>query len=205
MDCSAIISILASICELPTTPSSLTKSSSMSASTDAVAVLRIIRDRKSAISTLALILLGLRRKQAKRFSRCRVDPDVEIETLLKENMFERTFRVSVPSFAHLLNLLTPHLDVNEQQSTNAGGEKPISTCIVLIKCSDIWLVGCTWIFDVFGISRCVIDLTLKAIISLDELRIRFPESVSEKEVAMRDFRAISSGGAMAGCVGSVDG
>lgn len=110
---------------------SFTKPSYMSANTDIVAVLRSIRGRKRAWATIALLLLGLRCKRAKRFYRRRVDPDVEIETLLADNMFERTFLMSAQSFAHLLSLLNPHLEVNEQQATKSSREEPISTCIML--------------------------------------------------------------------------
>jgi hypothetical protein len=51
----------------------------------------------------------------------------------------------------------------------------------------------------------VIDATMVAILALQELRIVFPESDSEKEVVMEDFKAISVGGVMNGCIGCVDG
>ncbi|KAG3110803.1 hypothetical protein PI125_g9690 [Phytophthora idaei] len=58
-----------------------------------------------------------------------------------------------------------------------------------------------------GISRpsyCrVVDLSMTAIISQSELQIRFPESDSEKEIVMADFREKSSGRIISGCVGCV--
>ncbi|ETP11033.1 hypothetical protein F441_13435 [Phytophthora nicotianae CJ01A1] len=40
----------------------------------------------------------------------------------------------------------------------------------------------------------VIDLTMDAILALEELQITFPNSDSEKEVVMEAFKNISSGG-----------
>ncbi|KAG6947855.1 hypothetical protein JG687_00015834 [Phytophthora cactorum] len=89
--------------------------------------------------------------------------------------------MSIKSFAHLLDILAPRLEVDERQSSNSSGEEPISPCIMLMATLR-YLSGGSYL----DIHRTV-------------------DSDSEKEVVMADFRAISSGGVMNGCVGCVDG
>ncbi|KAF1779576.1 hypothetical protein GQ600_4489 [Phytophthora cactorum] len=84
--------------------------------------------------------------------------------------------MSIKSFAHLLDILAPRLEVDERQSSNSSGEEPISPCIMLMATLR-YLSGGSYL----DIHRTV-------------------DSDSEKEVVMADFRAISSGGVMNGCV-----
>eukprot|EP00644_Phytophthora_capsici_P002698 jgi/Phyca11/60357/gw1.11.267.1 len=109
--------------------------------------------------------------------------------LLNENMFERTFRMTADSFSYLLGLLSPHIDVNRQQSTNSSGEDPISPPIMLMTTLR-YLAGGSYldIRRTVGISKPsyyrAINETMSAILALRELEIVFPESDSDKEVVM---------------------
>ncbi|EEY69935.1 uncharacterized protein PITG_06473 [Phytophthora infestans T30-4] len=119
--------------------------------------------------------------------------------LLNENMFERTFRMTADSFSYLLGLLTPNIEVNRQQSANSSGEEPISPPLMLMTTLR-YLAGGSYldIRRTVGISGSsyyrVINETMFAILGLRELKIVFPDSESDREVVMNDFKAISSSG-----------
>lgn len=104
----------------------------MNPNLDVPDVVRRIRRQWKAQITLMLLCVLLRWPRWARYSRQRLDPDMEIETLLNENMFERTFKRSPRSFSHLLGLLSTRLEVDEQQARNYSGEDPISPCIMLM-------------------------------------------------------------------------
>ncbi|ETK81312.1 hypothetical protein L915_13187 [Phytophthora nicotianae] len=177
---------------------------------DVISVARRLRQQKNTRLALLLFALTCRRPRKPRVSRQRVDVDYEVEMLLNENMFERTFRMPAENFSHLLRKVTPAFTISERRSTNSSGEAPISPSIMLMATSR-YLAGGSYldIRPMVGISEPsyyrVIDLTMDAILALEELQITFPNSDSEKEVVMEAFKNISSGGIMSGCIGCVDG
>lgn len=97
-----------------------------------IAITRRLRDRANVQTILLLFVLLQARTRNSRYSRHRIDVDLEIEMLLNENMFEQTFRMTADSFSYLLGLLTPNIEVNRQQSANSSGEEPISPPLMLM-------------------------------------------------------------------------
>ncbi|KAG6942889.1 hypothetical protein JG688_00017868 [Phytophthora aleatoria] len=102
--------------------------------------------------------------------------------------------MSIRSFTHLLDLISPRLEVDERQSSTSSGEEPISPCIILMATLRYLVGGSDLdIRRTVGTSSLsyyrVVDSTMAANISVPKLRIRFPDS--EKEVVMADFRDIS--------------
>ena len=132
-----------------------------------------------------------------------------VQKLLEEGptAFDRVYRMSYESFKKLVEIIKPHLKVEEKMTMLCTGKPPISPELQL-HCLICWLSGGSYL-DIrltAGMSVCTfyrsIERCLEAILKAPELAYAFP---TDYEEAARNFRSISSHGAITGCVACVDG
>ena len=147
------------------------------------------------------------------FCRNRLDWDAHVQNYLKEGdkSFRRFFRMRHVSFLKLADLVRPYLQGNEKMAKlRTGGNAIISTEMTL-HCVLRFLSGapCDEIRDKIGMSEAHFYYTLyrgiDAILSVEELEYHFPKTPEEIAEAVSGFTAISSFGAIDGCVACLDG
>jgi hypothetical protein len=64
---------------------------------------------------------------------------LHVEMLMHENLFDSMYRMSLPKFNKLLDLLSPKLKLKERYATISGGE-PIQ-CELMLHCMIQFLSG----------------------------------------------------------------
>jgi hypothetical protein len=173
----------------------------------------LIRRRRLQHAAIAIVLLHnlpLRHRR-ERYARARLRWDREVQSQLLEQTFELTFRMAPSSFENLLNLLYPDLAQDVRQAENAsGGSTPI-TPVNMLQMTLRYLAGGKYldIRVVAGVSVSsfyrIVNRTLRAIASCQDLRLHFPASPNEQNLSMKSFERISSGGVLKGCIGAIDG
>ena len=136
------------------------------------------------------------------------------EDYSKKHSSKGTFRIRLRmtehSFNKLLSFIHDDLIVNEMQANPRGGPIIPELCLF---CTLRWLAGGSYldICDIAGLSKPsfyrVLWKTIKAIVRCKEeyLRIKFPSTESEMQVAMEGMTSISFMAAIQNCIGVVDG
>jgi hypothetical protein len=120
----------------------------------------------------------------------------------------RHLRMSLSSFYKLLELIKEGLIVNNHQANNRGGAILPEICLF---CTLRWLAGGSYldIFTFTGVSipsfYNIVYKTMKLIINCKELQIKLPQNEAESQLVAEGFQSISFNGAIANCIGVVDG
>ena len=117
--------------------------------------------------------------------------------------------MSYTSFKKLCTLIDPIVNVNADMSRRRTSKGPIITEIML-HCLLRWLAGGSYV----DIRLCVgisvasfyvcLDKCMKAILQIEELSYSFPKT-EDLHNRSNEFQALSTNGAMKGCVACVDG
>jgi hypothetical protein len=122
--------------------------------------------------------------------------------------FKRHLRMSYESYSKLLELLRPHLNVDNKMALLRGGAiiPEVRLYITLRYCaggsySDLAMFAGISFASFF---RCM-WMTIKAINSTGALDMYFPQSIDEASKAARGFESISRHQAISNCVAVVDG
>ena len=118
--------------------------------------------------------------------------------------------MSYDSFRKLCAIIHGKVEVDEEMSRIRTSKGPITTETIL-HCLLLWLGGGSYL-DIrlcTGIStssfyRCI-HKCVEAILASDELSYSFPTGVEEINSAAQEFEALSSKGAIKGCVACIDG
>ena len=122
--------------------------------------------------------------------------------------FHRHLRMSLDSFNKLLSFLLPRL-INDEQKSNGHGGAIIPE--LRLYCTLRYLAGGSYLDIHFfcGISETSFYSSVWQVIDLINacslLKINFPQTLSECQVAAEGFRTISSGDAIVNCVSVADG
>ncbi len=122
---------------------------------------------------------------------------------------DRHLRMPLKDFEELVEILTPQLDVDEQQSLRRGLSPIIPT--IKVYCCIRWLAGGSY-SDICLFAKIswpsfyrVCWETIGAINQADELQMKFPETFEECMEAANAFRSKSFGDAINNCVSAIDG
>jgi hypothetical protein len=130
-----------------------------------------------------------------------------VEKLTFENLFARTFRMSLPSFEKLVLLLASQLDLEVNWS---NGSAPILPELVLAIGLRA-LAGGSYldVKDVYNVSIASFYRTrnkvVDAINNCQELQFHFPATAAEAHLQASKFEQLSQDRVMKGCVGARDG
>ena len=124
--------------------------------------------------------------------------------------FSRLYRMEYHSFSRLCDIIRPTVEVDEEMSSLRTGKGPI-TVEIMLHCLLRWLGGGSYLdirlsagISVASFYRCVYKC-IDAILASDELSYSFPEGEEEIASVARKFEALSSNGAIKGCVACLDG
>ena len=134
---------------------------------------------------------------------------MHVEKLTHQDMFDRTYWMSLNAFNTLLELLWGYITFDILKSLNSCND-PIYPKLVLTTGLH-WLAGGSYldIKEVYNFSRSSYywcrDTFLDAVLDCEALAIKFPEMPEEIEQVWARFEAKSSQRVMQGCVGALDG
>jgi len=151
-------------------------------------------------------------ERAKFYVRERIVWEHHIAELTKEGdeAFQRLYRMDYSAFMKLCSIIQPQVQVNEEMSRRRTGKDPVSVEMML-HCLLHYLAGGSYL-DLkisTGISRAAfyhyIYKCMDAIMDSTELAYKFPETAQELNEAAQGFEALSSHGAIKGCVACLDG
>ena len=126
----------------------------------------------------------------------------------RQKYFERHIRMSLQSFHKLLSYVYFDLTVDEMQASRRGGAIVPEICLY---CAIRYLAGGTYtdVFFFSGISKTafydVVWRAIRALLNVEELQIKFPQSVDECATAAAKFHSISDSEAISNCVAVFDG
>lgn len=173
---------------------------------------RIVAATAMAAAASFLIISHDDRKRSPMYTRDRVEWNEHVTQLLNEGdiAFQRMYRMSLPSFLKLCNLIRPLVQINEDMSRRRTGKGPI-TVEMALHCLLRFLSGgspldariCVGI-SVPSFYR-VVFRCVDAILRQNELGYHFPSSNDEVLKASSGFAQISSHHIIEGCVGALDG
>ena len=146
------------------------------------------------------------------YVRDRLEWGKHVEELVAEGdyAFSRLYRMEYHSFSRLCDIIRPTVEVDEEMSSLRTGKGPI-TVEIMLHCLLRWLGGGSYLdirlsagISVASFYRCVYKC-IDAILASDELSYSFPQGEEEIASAARKFEALSSNGAIKGCVACLDG
>jgi hypothetical protein len=134
-----------------------------------------------------------------------------VAKLRHSNEFTKTYRMTYDTFQKLLEILRSKITVDYMLSRNSvPGTDPIYPELVM-HLAIRWLAGGMFgdIRDASGVSTPSIYRLLyrflDAVLTAEELRIKFPTEPDEIDAAASAFESKSTHGVMNGCVGALDG
>ena len=137
----------------------------------------------------------------------RINWEAHVLQLQHEDLFKRTYRMSLPAFQKLTHILGKSIIVDESYC-------PVHECIfpeIIIAVGLRYLSGgrCLDLKTAYGLSlssvyRCR-NLFISAVNKCPELDIKMPLTLSEIEKVAKDFAAVSTANLVRGCVGCIDG
>ncbi|KAE9351822.1 hypothetical protein PF008_g5761 [Phytophthora fragariae] len=163
-----------------------------------------LRRRRRHLLALALPLEA--RAPHEQQPRPRLDWDLEVERLLHEGEFKRTYRMTPASFNRLCGWLA-----REDRPAHAWlNRSPVS---VENKLQMTLRFLCGGMVDDFrrlrGVDRSycyrIVKDVVLAIVEIPELQICFPTTPTQREVAAAGFAARSNERVMSGCIAAMDG
>ena len=126
----------------------------------------------------------------------------------RQTYFQRHIRMSLASFNKLLTYIFFDLVVDESQANRRGGAVIPEVCLY---CAIRYLAGGTYtdVFFFCGISKsafyAAVWRVIRALLNVEELEIKFPQTVDECDKAAAEFRSISDNEAINNCVAVFDG
>jgi hypothetical protein len=131
-----------------------------------------------------------------------------VTQLHHERLFERTYQMSYAAFMSLKDKLGRRIVFCNKRSSPEYDTIPATT---VMATGIRYLAGCPCL-DIhisLGISlpsvyRCR-DVFLKAVNDTPELKLVFPQTIPEIQLATQQFKSRSQSGIVAGCVGCIDG
>jgi DDE superfamily endonuclease len=125
--------------------------------------------------------------------------------------FHRFYRMRYSSFMKLCGLVHPFLEKNETKAKNRCVDSGDITTEIAVHCLLRWLAGGSYL-DVricAGISvtsfYVILHKTIVAVLLVEELDYKFPETMEEISQAAADFKKCSTNEFISGCVACVDG
>ena len=132
-----------------------------------------------------------------------------VKKLEHENLFARTYRMSLQAFMSLVDMLNQYTsyDYSKYGYTNTQQPAQAEITIVIGLC---WLARGSYL-DLKNVSNCSVDTIYKhrflfiwGVNMCDLLKIKFPTSAAEIYSVQAGFCSISSNRVMTGCVGAID-
>lgn len=134
------------------------------------------------------------------------------EKLQAERMFESTFRMSYSAFCKLLSIVSKKITVDREMSSRRTGSKDATISpLIILHCTIRFLAGGSFldIKDVINIGKSTfyacVHRGIKAINDLDELKLKFPSTELERTKMAAEFKNMSTGNIIKGCIGAIDG
>ena len=153
-----------------------------------------------------------RKRRPSFYVRDRLEWSKHVDDLLEEgnDAFARLYRMSFDSFRKLCAIIHGKVEVDEEMSRIRTSKGPI-TAEIILHCLLRRLGGGSYL-DIrlcTGIStssfyRCI-QKCVEGILASGELSYSFPTGVEEINSAAQEFEALSSKGAIKGCVACIDG
>ena len=146
------------------------------------------------------------------YVRDRLEWNNHVEELMSEgdDAFLRIYRMEYTSFTKLCDILRSDVEADAQMSWIRTSKSSI-TVEIMLHCLLRWLSGGSYqdIRISVGISSAslftCIYKCINAILNANELSYKFPSTQTELDAAARNFEALSSHGAIKGCVACLDG
>ena len=147
-----------------------------------------------------------------RVFRTRVLWDNHVDVLIRENMFHRTYRMNPGSFAKLVDLLRPSLQVDHKMSmVSSGGTSMPIIPEVYVHCFIRYISGGSHL-DIRLIAQIskpsfytCLHTCVRAINKCPEVDFQFSTEEESLRYRMRMFQHLSSHAVIRGCVGCIDG
>lgn len=125
--------------------------------------------------------------------------------------FQKYYRMSHHSFNKLADLLRPRLEGNKKMAKLRTQGQHIISSEMSLHCALRFLSGapCADIRNKIGVSESyfyhILYKTVDAILCLEDLAYRFPQTAEEIAAAAAGFKKISSYQVMQGCIACIDG
>jgi len=171
--------------------------------------------RRVVLAATAVAGLSIPVPRASAFFRDRLDWEKHIQNFMNEghSSLRRFYRMEYKSFQKLVDLLRPHLEGNKEMSRlRTGGTQPIISPEMKVHCLLRFLAGGS-VDDIriqIGIHKSTfyqqaVNAAIDAVLAVNELKIRFPETREEIEEAAEAYENISSHQVIQGCVACLDG
>ena len=124
--------------------------------------------------------------------------------------FQQLYRMDYSAFLKLCSIIRPQVQVNDEMSRRRTGKDSVTVEMMLHSLLR-WLAGGSYLDLKLsnGISQAAfyhyIYKCMDAILDLQDLAYKFPETEQELNEAAQGFAALSSHGAIKGCAACLDG
>jgi hypothetical protein len=164
----------------------------------------------SIVGTTITVALSAteKKKRNKRVQYTRMNWNAYMNQYMNDPSFERTIRMSRPSFCKLVDLLRDKLVVDNNQAERRGGGILPEVCLYM---TIRYLAGGSYLditklvlISTAAFYYCV-RKTIQAICNCPELNLKFPTTVTECQAIAEGFRLVSPRESIVNCVGCVDG
>ncbi|KAI2507521.1 nuclease [Fragilaria crotonensis] len=166
-----------------------------------------IKDHINSLRFLFGTFFDDRETREAKWNHRRINWEAHVLQLQHENLFKRTYRMSLQAFEKLTHVLGKDIVIDEVHCPVLEHIPPEIVVAVGIR----YLSGgkCLDLKTAYGLSlssvyRCR-DLFILAVNRCPELDIRMPATRADMEKVAKDFAAVSTGNLVRGCVGCIDG
>jgi hypothetical protein len=140
-------------------------------------------------------------------NRVRLDWVQHVRKCMHEKSFSRKYRMSHKAFCKLVQILDPCLHRNSRNATR--GQFIIPQIVVAIGIRYLAGEPYTALNDIANISTTSVyrlrNRFIAALLKVDAMKIKIPDSAEEWEAVRRGFENISCDKLFRGCVGAIDG
>ena len=133
-----------------------------------------------------------------------------VKKLEHENLFARTYRMSLQAFTSLVDMLYQYISYDYLKYGFTSTQQPVQAEIT-VAIGLHWLAGGSYL-DLKNVYCCSVDtiykhrlLFIRAVNMCDLLKLKFPTSAAEICTVQAGFCNISSNSVITGCVGAIDG
>ena len=159
----------------------------------------------------AILAENTNRQRKRKWHHKRFNWAKHLRKLRHEQAFSRTYRMSLPAFCKLLDLLRDDFDV--MTATQHGGyhEADAVEPELIMAIAIRWLAGGSYV-DIrheYGCSVASVfrfrDMFMDAVLNCKALDIIFPDTDEDLKATESRFNKKSSDRIMVGCVGAIDG
>ena len=150
--------------------------------------------------------------RSERVFRTRLMCNSHVDLLVRENKFQRSYRMPKLAYAKLTDMLSPSLSVDHDMSfvSSAGYSRPIIPELFL-HCYMRYIAGGSYLdvrliaqISVASFYRCL-HTCIKAIACCPSLAIEFRNDPASLRRQRQQFQSLSSHDVIRGCVGCLDG